>query len=53
MFSITQVFYLEKEKIMENSLDKSICFENVTENRPLEVVKIGSGFSPMPLGSVD
>ncbi len=25
---------------------------NATENRPLEVVKTGSGFSPMPLGSV-
>jgi hypothetical protein len=25
---------------------------NATENIPLEVVKTGSGFSPMPLGSV-
>ena len=25
---------------------------NATENLPLEVVKTGCGFSPMPLGSV-
>lgn len=33
------------------SLDKSWII--ATENRPLEVVKTGSGISPMPLGSVD
>ena len=32
------------------SLDKSWII--ATENRPLEVVKTGSRFSPMPLGSV-
>jgi len=45
--------FVVKYKTVQNSLDKSTNFANATENIPLEVVKTGSGFSPMPLGSVD
>ena len=36
----------------ENRFEFDLDLINATENRPLEVVKTGSGFSPMPLGSV-
>ena len=36
----------------QKNVDRAINNDIATENRPLEVVKTGSGFSPMPLGSV-